>query len=89
MLNYMAYTKDEIKSMILEQLEEELEAQKSALIRRYEKKPKKRVRKIVCDFSGSDSPFCGRLCDREFNKPYRFALLRLCGSCDRKRREKH
>ena len=29
MLNYMAYTKDEIKSMILEQLEEELEAQKA------------------------------------------------------------
>ncbi len=45
MLNYMAYTKDEIKNMVLEQLEEELEAQKSALIRRYEKEAKEEGKK--------------------------------------------
>ncbi|AFI06381.1 ribonuclease Y [Helicobacter cetorum] len=45
MLNYMAYTKDEVKDMVLEQLEEELEAQKSALIRRYEKEAKEESKK--------------------------------------------
>ncbi|WP_233707352.1 HDIG domain-containing metalloprotein [Helicobacter cetorum] len=45
MLNYIGYTKDEIKAMVLEQLEEELEGQKSALIRRYEKEAKEEGKK--------------------------------------------
>ncbi|WP_233705627.1 ribonuclease Y [Helicobacter cetorum] len=45
MLNYIGYTKDEIKAMVLEQLENELIAQKSALIRRYEKEAKEEAKR--------------------------------------------
>ncbi len=45
MLNYIGYTKDEIKAMVLEQLENELIAQKSVLIRRYEKEAKEEAKR--------------------------------------------